>query len=244
MNVLILGATSAVAGEVARLLQRRGARLFLIARSSEKLAALASELGPNVIGQCAVDFTDTEAMLAVLRSALQALGTVELALVAQGDLGDQASSEHDFSEAERQIMVNYVGVVAQLTVLGPFFEAQGRGTIAVISSVAGERGRPRNYTYGSAKAGVTIYLQGLRSRLWPAVQVTTILLGPVDTPMTTSHEKNALFVTRTRAARGILRAIERRHSEAYVPGFWRWIMLVVRLLPEVLFQRLPFLSGR
>ena len=141
-------------------------------------------------------------------------------------------------------MVNYVGVVAQLTVLGPFFEAQGRGTIAVISSVAGERGRPRNYTYGSAKAGVTIYLQGLRSRLWPAVQVTTILLGPVDTPMTTSHEKNALFVTRTRAARGILRAIEGRHSEAYVPGFWRWIMLVVRLLPEGLFQRLPFLSGR
>lgn len=244
MNVLILGATSAVAGEVARLLRGRGARLFLMARSSERLAALASELGPTVIGQHAVDFTDTKAMLAALRSALETLGTVDLALVAQGDLGDQAASERDFSEAERQIMVNYVGVVAQLTVLGPFFEAQGSGTIAVISSVAGERGRPRNYTYGSAKAGVTIYLQGLRSRLWPAVQVTTILLGPVDTPMTTSHEKNALFATRAEAARGILRAIEGRRGEAYVPGFWRWILLVVRLLPEGLFQRLPFLSGR
>lgn len=244
MNVLILGATSAVAGEVARLLRARGARLYLLARSSERLGALADELGTSVVGFGAVDFTETEATLAAVRAALATLGTVDLALIAQGDLGDQELSEVDFSEAERQLLVNYVGVVAQLTVLGPFFEAQRSGTIAVISSVAGVRGRPRNYTYGSAKAGLTVYLQGLRSRLWPAVAVTTILMGPVDTPMTTGHRKNALFASRQRAARDIVRAILRGRGEVYVPGFWRWIMLVVRWLPEPLFQRFAFLSGR
>jgi len=244
MNVLILGATSAVAADVARLYRARGARFFLIARSREKLSALAAELGDSVIGQQTSDFLQTGAALEGLRVALAELGVVDLALVAQGDLGDQVASETDFGEAERQIAVNYSSVVAQLTVLGPFFQTQGRGTIAVISSVAGQRGRPRNYTYGSAKGGLTIYLQGLRSRLWPRVQVTTILLGPVDTPMTVSHAKNALFSSSEQAARGIVRAIERGRGEAYVPGYWWPILLLVRWLPEALFQRLAFLAGR
>ena len=244
MNLLILGATSTVAVDVARIYRAQGARFYLIARSQEKLAKLSKELGASVIGEKCVDFLDTAATLAALRYALDALGEVDLALVAQGDLGNQLESETNFAEAERQILINYVSAVAQLTVLGPFFEAQGRGTIAVISSVAGERGRPRNYTYGSAKGGLTLYLQGLRSRLWPRVTVTTIKLGPVDTPMTTYHEKNASFVTSEQAARGIVNAIARRRGEAYVPGFWRFVMLVVRCLPERVFQRLRFLSAR
>jgi len=244
MNILILGATSAVAADVARIYRAQGARFYLIARSQPKLAELSRELGSTVIGERCVDFLDASATVAQLRYALDALGSVDLVLIAQGDLGDQVLSESDFAEAERQILVNYVSVVAQLTVLGPFFEAQGRGNIAVISSVAGERGRPRNYTYGSAKGGLTLYLQGLRSRLWPRVTVTTIKLGPVDTPMTTHHEKNALFVTSPEAARGIVRAIARRRGEVYVPGFWRIIMAVVRVLPETIFQRVGFLSGR
>jgi decaprenylphospho-beta-D-erythro-pentofuranosid-2-ulose 2-reductase len=244
MNILILGATSTVAADVARIYRAQGARFYLIARSQAKLAELSRELGSTVIGERCVDFLDTAATVVALRYALDALGSVDLVLIAQGDLGDQVLSETDFAEAERQISVNYVSVVAQLTVLGPFFEAQGRGIIAVISSVAGERGRPRNYTYGSAKGGLTLYLQGLRSRLWPRVTVTTIKLGPVDTPMTIGHEKNALFVSSSEAARGIVRAIARRRGEAYVPGFWRIIMAVVRALPEVIFQRLAFLSAR
>jgi decaprenylphospho-beta-D-erythro-pentofuranosid-2-ulose 2-reductase len=244
MNVLILGATSTVAADVARLYRSRGARFYLVARSRDKLAQLSRELGASVIGETCVDFVDTAATLTALRFALDSLGVVDLALLAQGDLGSQVESETDFTEAERQLLVNYVSAVAQLTVLGPFFEAQGRGTIAVISSVAGERGRPRNYTYGSAKGGLTIYLQGLRSRLWPRVTVTTIKLGPVDTTMTSAHEKNALFVSSEQAARGIVRAIGRRRGEVYVPGFWRFIMLIVRSLPEGIFQRLAFLSAR
>ena len=109
----------------------------------------------------------------------------------------------------------------------------------------GARGRPRNYTYGAAKGALNLYLQGLRSRLYPAgVKVTTLKLGPVDTPMTRTHRKNALFATPARAARDIVRALDRGAGEVYVPWYWRPIMAVVRNTPEPLFQRLGFLSGR
>lgn len=244
MNVLILGATSTVAVDVARLYRDRGARLYLLGRSETKLEAIAGELGPAVVGAMAVDFLEREASTGALQQALSDLGEVDVVLIAQGDLGDQALSERDLDEAERQVRLNYLSVVWQLVVLGPFFERQGRGSLCVISSVAGDRGRPRNYTYGSAKGGVTLYLQGLRSRLWPRIAVTTIKLGPVDTPMTVHHPKNALFVSSPEAARGIVRAIQRQRGEAYVPGYWALIMFVVRNLPESLFQRLGFLSGR
>ena len=115
----------------------------------------------------------------------------------------------------------------------------------MITSVAGDRGRPRNYTYGAAKGALNVYLQGLRTRLFPAgVSVTTLKLGPVDSPMTRDHEKHALFGKPKTVARGILRALDARVPEAYVPSFWRLIMPVVKHTPERLFQLLPFLSGR
>jgi decaprenylphospho-beta-D-erythro-pentofuranosid-2-ulose 2-reductase len=114
-----------------------------------------------------------------------------------------------------------------------------------MGSVAGDRGRPRNYTYGAAKGALTLYLQGLRSRLYPVgVAVTTLKLGPVDTPMTVDHAKNPLFTTPERLAPAIVRAIDRRAGEVYLPWYWRPILAVVRNTPEPLFQRLRFLSGR
>jgi decaprenylphospho-beta-D-erythro-pentofuranosid-2-ulose 2-reductase len=119
------------------------------------------------------------------------------------------------------------------------------GQLAVITSVAGDRGRPRNYTYGAAKGALNTYLQGLRTRLYPAgVSVTTLKLGPVDSPMTVDHGKHALFGQPKPVADGIVRAIDARASEAYVPSFWRAIMPIVKHTPERLFQRLAFLSGR
>lgn len=244
MNVLLLGATSAVAAEVARLYRDRGARLYLLGRSEEKLGKLVGELGDAVVGQESVDFLERRESVIALERALRLLEVVDVVVIAQGDLGDQRRSEQDLEEAERQVRLNFLSVVWQLVVLGPFFERQERGAICVISSVAGDRGRPRNYTYGAAKAGVTVYLQGLRSRLWPKVLVTTIKLGPVDTPMTANHEKNALFTTSRKAAQGIVHAIDRRRAEVYLPSYWCAILYVVRHLPEVLFQRLKFLSGR
>ena len=117
--------------------------------------------------------------------------------------------------------------------------------VAVMSSVAAERGRPRNYTYAAAKAGINTYLEGVRSRLYQSgVRVHVLKLGPVDTPMTIDHEQNATFSTKEDVARDILRAIDAGKTTAYVPARWRFIMAIVRALPETIFQKIPSLSGR
>ena len=142
-----------------------------------------------------VDFTAAGAADAAVAAAVDALGgQLDVAVIAHGLLGDQLASERDFAEAERILDANFVSVVALLVPLGNHFEAAGGGNIAVMSSVAGDRGRPRNYTYGAAKGALNIYLQGLRTRLWSrGVRVQTLKLGPVDTPMTTTHKKSLLF---------------------------------------------------
>ncbi|MFT5199964.1 MAG: hypothetical protein ACI87O_002638 [Planctomycetota bacterium] len=135
--------------------------------------------------------------------------------------------------------------VSILIPLANHFEAQGKGHLGVITSVAGERGRPRNYTYGAAKGGLTRYLQGLRSRLYATdVQILNIKLGPADTPMTAGHDKNFLFGEKTKVAQGIVRALKGRKHVVYLKGAWSPIMAIVRSLPEFLFQRFGFLSGR
>lgn len=244
-RVLILGATSAIAGEVAQLHARRGDRLFLVGRSEEKLAAVARRCAETEVMTRQADFTALDASAALVEDAFEQLGGVDTALIAHGDLGDQLATERSFADAERTLRTNLLSVIALLIPLANRMEAAGRGRIGVITSVAGERGRPRNYTYGTAKGALNIYLQGLRSRLYPAgVSVTTLKLGPVDTPMTHDHAKHALFGKPTEVARGIVRALDVGVPEAYVPSFWRVIMPVVRGTPEALFQRLPFLSGR
>ena len=191
-----------------------------------------------------LDFTHHAAIAEVVASLYEDHGEFRLALLAHGYLGDQRKSEEDFEEAYKQLSVNYVSALAWLIPLASRMEARGRGHIAAITSVAGDRGRPRNYTYGSAKGALGLYMQGLRSRLWNQVAVTTIKLGPVDTPMTVDHEKNASFITSEQAAKRIADAIDRKKQEVYVPGYWRPILWAVRVMPEALFQRLGFLSGR
>ena len=150
------------------------------------------------------------------------------------------------AERERlQRRILTFAVVALLIPLANYFESAGAGHLAVLSSVAGERGRPRNYTYGAAKGALNVYLQGVRSRLWTrGVGVHTIKLGPVDTPMTRDHKKTLLFARAPRVAAAVVRAIDGRCGEAFVPGFWRGIMFVVRVLPELIFRRISALSGR
>jgi short-subunit dehydrogenase len=115
----------------------------------------------------------------------------------------------------------------------------------VITSVAGERGRPRNYTYGAAKGGLTIYLQGLRSKLWGSgVEIYTFKMGPVDTPMTVDHEKNFSFSTVDAVSEAIVKGFSKKRYERYVPGYWQIVMFFVRIMPERLFQKFDFLSGR
>ena len=246
-HILVFGATSAIAARVIATWAARGDRLHLIGRDPVKLAAVAAACATaGGLTTAVADLGALERVPAVVDAAVAALdGRVDLVFVAHGDLGDQLRSEQEPSEAERLLRVNLLSVVALLVPLATLLERQRSGAIAVITSVAGERGRPRNYTYGAAKGALNVYLQGLRSRLYAAgVRVTTLKLGPVDTPMTVDHRKTAVFTTAERAADAIVRAIDRGAGEVFVPGYWRMIMWIVRNTPEALFQRLGFLSGR
>jgi decaprenylphospho-beta-D-erythro-pentofuranosid-2-ulose 2-reductase len=238
-----------VAQQVARVEAQRGARLYLVGRDSGRLQAFVADLArdgaiaANLIQTRQADFLDFAAARTVIQAAFDALGRIDRVYVAHGDLGDQLLSERDYSEAVRIFEVNCLSVIALLIPLAERMEKEARGSVTVITSVAADRGRPRNFTYGAAKAALNIYLQGLRSRLYASgVRITTIRLGPVDTPMTRSHEKNAVFSSAPAVAKLIVNA--QANSDVYVPGFWRWIMLIVRNLPLPLFQRLGFLSGR
>jgi len=245
-RVAIFGATSAIAAEIARVYAGRGARLFLAGRDPAKLRALVEARGDAVAGFREVDLTAPGAAAAAVSAAIEALGGgLDVAVIAHGWLGDQLASERDVAEAERIIATNFVSVVALLVPLGNHFEAAGAGHIAVLSSVAGDRGRPRNYTYGASKGALNLYLQGLRTRLWArGVGVHTLKLGPVDTPMTATHEKTMLFARADRVAADIVAAIDAGRAEAYVPWYWRFIMAIVRNMPERAMQRLRALSGR
>lgn len=248
MHVLILGATSAIAAEAARIYAARGDRLHLVGRDPEKLARVAARATQGAsanITTARADFSDQAQNEAVIAEAFAVLGHIDVALIAHGDLGDQLASEQRFDEAEQTLRVNFTSVVSLLIPLANRLEKARAGRIGVITSVAGERGRPRNYTYGAAKGALNVYLQGLRTRLYAAnVSVTTVKLGPVDTPMTRDHKKHALFGKPERVARDIVQAIDARVPEAYVPAVWRLIMPLVKNVPEALFQRLPFLSRR
>ena len=245
MRTLILGATSAIAAEAAVIYAGRGDRLHLVGRNRDKLLAVAERCaGVGATTQLA-DFAQLDGCAAVVDAAFATLGGVDTVLLAPGDLGDQLASERSFDEAERILRINLLSVVALLIPLANRLEAAGKGRIGVITSVAGDRGRPRNYTYGAAKGALNVYLQGLRTRLYGSgVTVTTLKVGPVDTPMTRDHGKHALFGRADRVARSIVEAIDRGEAEACIPSVWRAIMPIVRSTPERLFQLFPFLSGR
>jgi hypothetical protein len=160
-------------------------------------------------------------------------------LIAYGTLGNQKESEASAQVTVQELTNNAVSVAALLTLIAQRFERQRSGTIAVISSVAGDRGRQSNYVYGSAKALVTAFTSGLRQRLQKAgVAVITIKPGFVDTPMTAAFRKGALWASPQTVARGIVRAIDRSASVVYLPGFWRIIMFIIRSIPESIFRRL------
>ncbi len=243
-RVLIIGATSAIATAVAGRYADRGDTVFVLGRKANKLVAVKKILATRLAGCIVADFNQTDKCSDWVEEAVTALGGVDIALIAHGYLGLQQSTEEEYSQAAHVLITNLLSVVAFLVPLANVMACQGYGHIGVITSVAGDRGRPRNYTYGAAKGGVTLYLQGLRSRLWSSgVQVHTIKLGPVDTPMTVDHYKDFSFATVEQVAPRIIQILDGKGGEVYVPGFWRWVMCLVRWMPEWLFQRLKFLSG-
>jgi short-subunit dehydrogenase len=242
-KILIIGATSAIAEASARLFAARGDALFLVARNSEHLRVIAADLavrGAMRTATATLEATDFGAHAAVLDAAVRELGALDVVLIAHGTLSDQLQCQDSVEALRREFDVNAVSAMALLTLLANRLEAQKHGTLAVISSVAGDRGRQSNYVYGSAKAAVTAFLGGLRQRLAKAnVDVLTVKPGFVDTPMTAAFpDKGALWVQPERVAASIVKAIDARRNVVYLPWFWRWIMLVIRHVPEPLFKKL------
>jgi decaprenylphospho-beta-D-erythro-pentofuranosid-2-ulose 2-reductase len=160
-------------------------------------------------------------------------------LIAHGVLGDQQAAEADFDVAAAILHTNFISVVSLLTWLGNYCQAQRGGTLAVISSVAGDRGRKSNYVYGASKGALNVFLDGLRNRIdRDGVQVLTIKPGFVATPMTAHVPKNVLFASPDQVAQGILKAIERRRDVVYVPWFWFLIMTLVCAIPGFRFKKM------
>jgi len=241
-RILIVGATSAIAEATARRFAQAGDQLFLAARDPAKLDIVAEDLlarGAAQAERFELDVLDYARHPVLLEQALARLGGLDLLLIAHGTLPNQAACQAAFETARREFEVNALSVISLLTLAANHFEQQGSGTIAVISSVAGERGRQGNYLYGAAKGAVSLFLQGLRNRLaGKGVQVVTILPGFVDTPMTEAFSKGPLWAQPDAVAQDIVQAIERGRDVLYTPWFWRWIMWVIRHIPERIFKRL------
>lgn len=240
-TVLALGATSAIGEATLRLLAERGARFYLVARNQEKLNAVAADLqtrGATGVATHVMDLDDTAAHAAMLAAAAQSLGTIDLALLAHGVLGTQEDTEASYAAAEAVLRTNFLSPVSLITWLANYFESTRQGTLAVISSVAGDRGRRSNYVYGASKGALNVFLEGVRARLdRVGVQVLTIKPGFVATPMTAHLPQGPLFARPSQVAQGIVKAIEKRRDVVYLPGFWRVIMLIIRLIPGRIFKK-------
>ncbi|WP_348815904.1 SDR family oxidoreductase [Halomonas sp. H10-59] len=244
-RVILFGATSAIAEQTARQLVAQGASLYCVGRNRDKLVALIEDLKIRAgdqqhIDGSVADLTDCSQHAQFIDTAEQQLGGIDGVLIAHGTLPDQQACQADSALTRQEIETNALSVINLLTLLANRLEQQQRGVIAVISSVAGDRGRQSNYVYGAAKGMITLFLQGLRNRLAKAnVDVVTIKPGFVDTPMTAEFDKGGpLWAKPEQVAKGIIQAMQKGKNEVYLPWFWWSIMLIIKHIPEAIFKRM------
>lgn len=243
-RILIVGATSAIGRALAVRLAGRGVPLLLAARDAEELARTAADIEVRFGTRPVTGVFDAEKvdgyreLFAAWAPDPEALDGLVLC---HGDTGDIVSAHGDPVEARRLIDVNFSSCAGLLSLAAPYFEARRRGVVCAVGSVAGDRGRASNYLYGACKGALEIYLQGLRQRLAKAgVAVLLVKPGFVDSAMTFGRPGLFLVASPDRVARDILRAMRRRRTAIYTPWFWRWIMLIIRTIPEPVFKRLSF----
>jgi decaprenylphospho-beta-D-erythro-pentofuranosid-2-ulose 2-reductase len=241
-KILVLGATSGIAEATCRIWASQGASLFLVARNEEKLAAVAADLrtrGASYVDTAVVDLDDTDKHPALLAHAVNSLTGMDVAYLAHGILGDQAEAEQDFNSAAQILYTNLMAPVSLLTWLANFCVQRHSGVLAVLSSVAGDRGRKSNYIYGSSKAGLSAFLAGLRNRVdREGVTILTIKPGPTRTAMTVAMPKSEKFADVDSVAESIVNAIEKKKDVLYVLFQWQPIMFVIRNIPESIFKKL------
>jgi len=239
---LIIGATSAIAQATARRFAQRGDTLYLIARDVVRLSTMAEDLkirGAGAVNYGQLDVNHFDKQADSIRTAFDVLAHVDNVLIAHGTLPDQKACEQDVNAMLEAMNSNAMSTIALLTHIANKMEIQKSGVIAVITSVAGDRGRQSNYVYGASKSMVSTFLQGLRNRLFASnVKVLDIKPGFVDTPMTRQFDKGMLWSNPDAIAKGIIASIDKNKHTVYLPGFWRLIMMVIRLIPEAIFKRM------
>lgn len=241
-KIVVFGATSAIAIESCRAFALDGDALLLIARDSQKLEALQNDLltrGAKEVYTLTAQLDQIDQHEKLLTEINEILPEYDTVLVAYGVLGEQSELIKNYQATEQVLRTNFTSVVSLLTPIANIFEARRSGSIAVISSVAGDRGRQSNYIYGCSKGALSIFLDGLRNRLYSSnVNVLTIKPGFVDTPMTADIKKGPLFASAEKVGAGIYEAIKARADVVYLPFWWQGIMLVIKTIPEIIFKRL------
>jgi decaprenylphospho-beta-D-erythro-pentofuranosid-2-ulose 2-reductase len=242
MKILIIGASSMLARETAKFFARDKAELFLVGRTPGKLEIVATDLkirGAQRVETYLLDLTDLSRHQEMWDQALATLGELDMLLIAHGTLGNQSKCEQSIEETLKEFNNNCASVISLLTISANYFEQRRRGCIAVISSVAGDRGRKSNYVYATAKAAQTVFLQGLRNRLFSSgVTVLTVKPGPVATPMTVNMKVGLLMANAEPVGRGIYEAMMKKKDVVYLPWFWQPIMFILKNIPEGLSKRL------
>ena len=243
-RIVVIGATSGIAEHCCRLwVERETVDLVLVARDKARAERIAADLAvrspQSTIAVTSADFLSTAAIDGLVAS-LAGERPVDIVLIAHGALSPQRACEEDLAACREALEINGVSPVLFAEAFARHAAKAGHGTIAVIGSVAGDRGRKANYTYGSAKGLVSRYLEGMQHRFaGTGVKVVLIKPGPTDTPMTAHLKAQGRRLASVESvARVSVRAIDRARPVAYAPGFWLWIMLVVRHLPRVVFNRL------
>ncbi len=243
-RIVIIGATSAIAEQCARLWARENpSEIVLVGRNQERVERVASDLkvrAPNTtITSLEVDFLDPNKIQGLV-DQLYRSGNVEIALVAHGSLPSQETCQIDLNLCREALDVNGISPVLFAEAFALHMQKANRGTLAIIGSVAGDRGRKSNYVYGAAKGLVTRYIQGLQHRLANTdVKVVLIKPGPTDTPMTTHlKQSGAKLATADQVASEIVCGIESGQMIVYAPKKWSIIMMVIRHLPHFVFKRM------
>ena len=241
-RALILGARSQIAQALAHQFAAKGVALVLAARQSEQLAPIAADLRLRYdvdVDLLEFDALDLDSHVALADRVRQEAGPWELAICVVGSLPDQQLARQDGHIAQQVLATKFTSVCVCLGHLANDLEARREGGLICVSSVSGDRGRQSNYIYGAAKGGLSVFLQGLRNRLAPAgVHVLTVKPGFVDTPMTQGLEGLFLVASPEAVAADVLIAWRKGRNVLYTPWFWRWILLIIRLIPESIFKRL------
>lgn len=243
-NIVIVGATSAIAERCARILVNQAMQVLLVGRNAEKLDVIGRDLQVRNqsarVEVLARELTSAESVDEIVKIATQKMGTIDLVLIAQGILPDQQTCQSDLEACRASLDINAISPVLFAEGFANIMLASAGGTIAVIGSVAGDRARKSNYVYGAAKGFVEKYVQGMQHRLADStVTISIIKPGPTDTPMTSHLKSNgARLADADAVARDIVAGISARKSVIYTPGRWKYIMLIIKAIPFFIFKKI------